>query len=327
MKAILLKEFGDPSNLYIGKHARPDINSEEVLVKVKATALNRADTLQRKGLYPPPSGASSILGLEMAGYIEEMGKNVKGWNVGDRVFALLSGGGYAEFVNVHQDLIMRIPDSLDFDEAAAIPEAFLTAYQALFYLGKLKREESILIHAGASGVGTAAIQLAKSQGVANIMITASGGKHRLCKSLGANHTIDYKKQNFEKVINEITGGIGVDVVIDFLGASYFHQNINCLSMDGRLVILGLMGGNIVEKANLGKILSKRLVIVGSTLRSRSLNYKIQLSKDFAVMAIPKFVKKELKPVIDSVLDWKEVAEAHRYMECNKNKGKIVLKVG
>ena len=326
MKAITLNEFGPPENLRLGEHPVPDIGPQDVLVKVRATALNRADTLQRKGVYPPPPGASPILGLEMAGRIEKIGEDVNEWNVGDRVYCLLSGGGYAEYVSVHSGLLMRIPDNLDFEEAAAIPEAFLTAYQALFYLGNLEKNEKVLIHAGASGVGTSAIQLAKSHEASQILITASAGKHDLCKRLGAHHTIDYKSQDFEEVIADVTNGMGVDVIVDFLGASYFQQNINSLSQDGRLVILGLMGGNLVEKVNLGKILSKRLKIMGSTLRSRSHGYKVQLTRDFEGFANEKLKSGELKPIIDSVLDWNDVVDAHKRMESNKNKGKIVLKV-
>jgi len=326
MQAILLKEFGGPEQLYLGEAEKPTPSSQEVLVKVKATALNRADTLQRMGKYPPPPGTSPIIGLEMSGIIEAIGAEVTDWKVGDKVCALLAGGGYAEFVTIHSHCLIPIPEGFDFEKATAIPEVFLTAYQAIFYLSKLQKGESILIHAGASGVGTAAIQLAKSLGAKQIIITASAGKHQLCKDLGADFTIDYKTQNFEEEVAKITDGKGVDVIIDFLAAPYFQKNINSLNFDGRMVMLALMGGWKVEELILANILRKRLHIMGSTLRARTLEYKIGLTKDFSDYALAKFESGELQPVIDSVFDWKDVADAHRLMESNKNSGKIILKV-
>lgn len=326
MKAILIKEFGGPEQLYLGETEKPTPASNEVLVKVKATALNRADTLQRMGKYPPPPGASQIIGLEMSGIIEAIGAEVSDWKIGDQVCALLSGGGYAEFVTIHSQCLIPIPEGFDFEKATAIPEVFLTAYQAIFYLSKLKKGERILIHAGASGVGTAAIQLAKSLGAKQIIVTASAGKHQICRDLGADFTIDYKTQNFEEEVANITDGEGVDVIIDFLAAPYFQKNLNSLNFDGRMVMLALMGGWKVEELILANILRKRLHIMGSTLRARTLEYKIGLTKDFSDYALTKFESGELQPVIDSVYNWKEVEDAHRLMELNKNSGKIILKV-
>lgn len=326
MKAILVKEFGGPEQLYLGDTDQPQPAPEEVLIKVKATALNRADTLQRMGKYPPPPGASSIIGLEVSGVIEKIGKDVTDWKVGERVCALLPGGGYAEYVTVHSQCLIPIPERFDFQKAAAIPEVFLTAYQAIFYLSKLKKGERILVHAGASGVGTAAIQLAKSIGAKEIIITASAGKHQLCKDLGADYTIDYKTQNFEEEVNKITNGEGVDVIIDFLAAPYFQKNINSLAFDGRMVMLALMGGWKVDELIIANILRKRLHIMGSTLRARTIEYKIGLTKDFSDFALAKFETGALQPVIDSVFDWREVVQAHQLMESNKNSGKIILTV-
>ena len=326
MKAILIKEFGGPEQLYLGEAPMPSFQNDEVLIKVKATALNRADTLQRKGSYPPPPGASEILGLEMAGIIEKVGNNVTNWKAGDRVCGLLAGGGYAENVSTHEKMLIPIPEKWSFEEATAIPEVFMTAFQAISYLANFQKGENILIHAGASGVGTAAIQLAKSLGAAQIIVTASAPKHKICKELGADVTIDYKTQNFEEVIKEITNGKGVNAIIDFLGASYFQKNINSLAMDGRMVMLAFMGGINVEDVNIVNFLRKRIQIKGSTLRARTLDYKIQLTKDLINYAMPKFLTKELRPVIDSTYDWKNVIEAHRYMEANRNQGKIVLSI-
>lgn len=324
MKAILLKEFGPPENLYIGEYSTPKPTSNEILVKVAATALNRADTMQRKGNYPPPPGASPILGLEMAGEIVGLGSAVTTWEIGDKVCGLLSGGGYAEYAVIHEDLAIPIPKDWTYEKAAAIPEVFLTAFQALSWLAQLKKGERLLIHAGASGVGTAATQLAKAIGV-SVMVTASAGKHELCKSLGVEKAIDYKNEDFEKVVMDYTDGKGVDVIVDFIAAPYFQKNLNLLSTDGRLVMLSLIGG-VKTEANLIPILRKRLKIMGSTLRARSLEYKRDLTKDLWHFAGPLFETQQLKPVIDSVYDWNEVAEAHRYMEANKNQGKIILKI-
>ncbi|MFT4569131.1 MAG: tumor protein p53-inducible protein 3 [Saprospiraceae bacterium] len=325
MKAVLTHGFGGPEVMYIGNATKPSPRNKEVLVKIKATALNRADTMQRKGNYPPPPGASPILGLEFSGEIVTLGAEVTNYAIGDRVCGLLSGGGYAEFLAIHEDMAIGIPDTMSYTQAAAIPEVFLTAFQALRYLAMLCPSESVLIHAGASGVGTAAIQLARAIGAKDIIVTASASKHQICKNLGANSTIDYKSDDFEKVIESITDKKGIDVIIDFMGASYFQQNINCLAMDGRMVMLAFLGG-IKAEVNLANILRKRLKIMGSTLRARSIDYKIALTRDFKEFALPLFQNGDLKPVIDSVYNWKDVIAAHEFMESNKNKGKIILEV-
>lgn len=324
MKAILLKKHGNANNLYLGEAPKPTISDSEILVKVNATALNRADLLQREGKYPPPPGASEILGLEMAGEVAEIGKNVTRWQVGDRVCGLLAGGGYAQFVSIHEDLALSIPDNLNYIQAAALPEVFLTAFQSVKWIADLQKGETILIHAGASGVGTAAIQLAKLIGADNIIVTASKGKHDTCLQLGANHAIDYRRENFAERVNEITNGKGANVVIDFLLAAYFQNNLTALGMDGRMVLLATMGGIKMEAANLFNILRKRLQITGSTLRSRELSYKIALTEAFQAFVWPHFKTGQLIPVIDSVFDWKDVKAAHQKMERNENVGKIVL---
>ena len=325
MQAIQLHQFGDPNHFYIGEYETPEPSAYEIQVKIAAMALNRADILQRMGKYPPPKGASSILGLEMSGTVTKLGSEVRKWKIGDQVCALLSGGGYAEYVCIHENMAIPLLPNLTLQQAAAIPEVFLTAYQALDWLAELKQGESILIHAGASGVGTAAIQIACQKRV-KVYVTASKGKHEACLQLGASKAIDYRSENFEEVILKETEGRGVDVVLDFLAASYFQKNLNCLALDGRMVMLALMGGIKVQNLNLIPILRKRLKIMGSTLRSRSLNYKIKLTTDFWNFARERFADGRMKPVIDSVFDWSEVAEAHRYMEANKNKGKILLKM-
>ncbi|WKN45102.1 NAD(P)H-quinone oxidoreductase [Tunicatimonas pelagia] len=327
MKAILIKSPGKADQLYLGEYETPKPASDEVLVKVHATALNRADILQREGKYPPPEGASPILGLEMSGEVVEVGAQVDKWKIGDKVFGLLSGGGYAEYAVIHQDMAMAIPDNLSFEEAAAIPEVFMTAFQAVHWLGKLQTNERILIHAGASGVGTAAIQLAREMQAGDIIVTASQAKHATCQDLGAHYTIDYKNQDFKKEVKGITDGEGVDVIIDFVAAPYFERNISVLRTDGRLIMLALLGGTHLEQFNLGNLLRKRIQILASTLRSRSRDYQIRLTKAFAEFAILRFQDSRLRPVIDQIMDWQEVKAAHQRMESNQNIGKIVLRIG
>ncbi len=323
MQAIIMEKPGGPEFLQIAAYPKPTPGPHEILVRVRATALNRADILQRQGKYPPPPGESDILGLEMAGEVAAVGAAVEKWQPGARVCGLLAGGGYAEYIVLHKDMALPIPENLDFVAAAAIPEAFLTAFQALYWLGKLQPEETVLIHAGASGVGTAAIQLAKMAG-AQVIVTASGGKHPLCYALGADRAIDYQQEDFAEQILRHTDG--VDLILDFIGAPYLQKNLAVLRLDGRLICLAMMGGNMSRELFVGSILRKRLQILGSTLRNRSLDYKIQLTRDFQLAAWAAFAKGQLHPVVDAVFDWQEVAEAHRYMEANRNQGKIVLQI-
>ena len=240
--------------------------------------------------------------------------------------ALLSGGGYAEYASVHKDLLMHIPEQWSMTDAAAIPEVFLTAFQALSFLSRIKTGESILIHAGASGVGTALIQICRHLGVGKIIVTASGAKHDICYELGADIAIDYKKEDFEGRVLKETSRRGVDVVIDFIAAPYFLKNLSCLALDGRMVLLALIGGSEVSNVPLALLLRKRLQIMGSTLRSRDLDYRTRLTDEFEKWAAPLFAAGKLRPVIDKVLPWTEVAQAHRMMESNLNKGKIILTV-
>lgn len=326
MKAILIKNFGLAENLEMGEFDTPQPAENQVLIKVHATALNRADLLQREGKYPPPPGESPILGLEIAGEIISIGSAVTKWQAGDRVCGLLGGGGYAEYAVLHEEMALPIPDHLSYEEAAAIPEAFLTAFQSLVWLAKLQKGESVLIHAGASGVGTAAIQLAK-QFESPIYVTASAAKHEFCLQLGATHAIDYQEKDFETEVLQQTNKQGVDVILDFIGAPYFQRNLNILQSDGRLILLATMGGFKVSELEIGGILRKRLQIMGSTLRARTLDYKIALTRDFRLFAWEAFEKGDLKPIVDRIYDWKDVVEAHHYMESNANKGKIVLEVG
>lgn len=325
MRAIIIRDHGGPEQLQLWEWEKPEPGPEELLVRIHATALNRADTLQRQGKYPPPPGASPILGLEMAGEIVGAGREVDKWQLGDKVCGLLSGGGYAEYCVIHQDMAMPIPVGWSYTQAAAIPEAFLTAYQGLFWLGELQSRQKVLIHAGGSGVGTAAIQLARTV-EAEIYITASSAKHEFCQMLGATYSYDYKEEDFSELINEQTSHKGINVILDFVGAPYFQRNLSCLSMDGKLVMLGFMGGAMLENVNLGPILRKRASLRGSTLRNRSEEYKIKLTRAFQTYAWPRFEANVMKPVLDKVFPWDQVVEAHRYLEANQNTGKVILEL-
>ncbi|SFI86073.1 NAD(P)H-quinone oxidoreductase [Thermoflavimicrobium dichotomicum] len=327
MKAILAKQPGGVEQLEFVELPKPKPAADEILVKVYSTALNRADLVQRKGYYPPPPGASPVLGLEFAGVVEEVGENCQDrWKPGDRVFGLLPGGGYAEYVVTPGDLAIPIPSSFTFEQAAAIAEVFITAYQTLFWIGRVQPGETVLIHAGASGVGSAAIQLAKSIGAYSIVTVGSEKKKEFCLNLGANHAINYKQGPFLPEVMKYTDGKGVHLILDFVGAPYWEQNLESLQTDGRLVLIGTLGGTKLKETSIQKILMKRLQITGTTLRSRSVDYKAHLTKDFAAYALPLFESGELKPVIDRIYSWHDVKEAHLYMETNQNMGKIILNI-
>lgn len=324
MQAILIKEPGDAGQLMRGPFPKPQPQAADLLVKVKATALNRADIMQRQGKYPPPNGASPILGLEMAGVVEQAGPQCRGGNPGDRVCGLLPGGGYAEYAVIPGDMALPIPAHLSFEEAAAIPEVFLTAYQTLFWLGELQEGERVLIHAGASGVGTAAIQLARDAGAIPIVTAGAERKLSVCRDLGAQAAITYKDGPFAPKVLEAVQHQGVHLILDFVGAAYWQQNLSVLTTDGRLVLIALLGGAKVEMVDLRVFLKKRIKLLATTLRARSQEYKTQLTRDFAAYALPRLQDGRLKPVIDSVFDWDNVRQAHEYMEQNQNIGKIIL---
>ncbi|PJF41697.1 MAG: NAD(P)H-quinone oxidoreductase [Chloroflexi bacterium] len=300
----------------------PDLSPSagELLVQVKATALNRADLLQVQGNYPPPAGAPEILGLEFAGEIIAVGDGVRDYTIGQRVMALVAGGGYAEQAVVPAAHTMPIPDYLSYEEAAAIPEAFLTAFSNMVEIGRLKAGETVLIHAGASGVGLAAIQIAKVIG-ATVVVTTSAAKHGICREYGADITIDYKSENFaERLLAE---NIGVDLIIEHVGAPYWNDNMRVLNLWGRVVYIGLLGGALTE-VNLSDIMRKRLSIMGSTLRNRTFDEKAGLISRFWEWAQPHFESGTLKPTVWRTMPLDDVVEAHELMASNANAGKIVL---
>lgn len=324
MKAIEYNQEGKNVDLEINEVDKPVLNSDDVLMKVKAAGINRADLLQKVGMYPPPPGESEILGLEVAGIVEQVGGDVTKYKAGDRVFALLAGGGYTEYVTAHEGVVMPLPENLSFEEGAGIAEVFLTAHQALNWLGEMKTGQNVLIHAGASGVGTAAIQLVKLAN-ANAYVTAgSQEKIDFCKSLGAVDGVNYKtRQDMAYDLKSLTDGRGFDIILDFIGASYAETNTKVIKPDGRWILLAFMGGAKAE-IDLTKVLVKRIQLKGSTLRARSIDYKSRLIEDFSSNYLSHFSNRSLHPVIDKIFDWSEVEAAHQHMEDNLNKGKIIL---
>ncbi len=326
MKAVVYSSQ-PPHPLSVEEVESPKLAPNCIRVKVKATALNRADLMQKQGLYPPPAGASEILGLEAAGEVIEVGENCQKFKLGDPVMALLAGGGYAEEVVVHEACAMPKPEYLSFSEATAIPEAFLTAYQALFFLGHLTEGEKILIHGGASGVGTAAIQLAKAKGAEVFTTAGTPSKcEYLLEELRADHAFNYKTDDFAQQIKEITQNKGVQIIIDIAGGSHYEQNMKSIGIDGQWIVLAFMGGRYAQQFDFAKLLMKRVHLMGSTLRARSNDYKGQLVREFADAFLPLFPSGKLKPIIDKTYPWEQANEAHARMEANQNIGKIILEL-
>jgi putative PIG3 family NAD(P)H quinone oxidoreductase len=325
MKAIVASAPGGPEKLELAEIADLTPAEGEIAIDVKATALNRADLLQRRGVYPPPPGASSVLGLECAGVVSALGPGVSRARVGERVMALLAGGGYAERVVVHERLALPIPERLSFDEAAAVPEAFLTAQEVLFELGRLRAGECVLVHAAASGVGSAALQLARESG-ARIVAVASGPKLERIRPLAPGaRFVDRTSEDFVSAVREASDGRGADVIVDFVGAAYAARHAECLATLGRHVIVGLLGGTKGE-LDFGRMLARRQTLVGTVMRTRPLADKTAVVERFRREWLHRLADGRLKPVIDSVFALEDVAEAHARMEANENIGKIVLRV-
>lgn len=326
MKAVQLTTFGDPDVLSWASAPDPRVGPHQLLVKVKATALNRADLLQRRGKYPAPAGDSPILGLEIAGDVVAWGSEVAGFSVGQRVFGLVGGGGYAEYCVIDKEMAILIPSTWDYVQAAAVPEAFFTADETVFTLGELKEGETILIHAGASGVGSAAIQMAVYSGATVFTTAGSAEKIVRLNEFGIKAAFNYHTQDFAAEIKQQTDQQGVDVIEDFIGASYFPQHLLLLKERGRLIQVGTMGGTRCE-IDLSVVLRKRLQIKGSVMRTRSLADKREICQRFCQRWLPVLVQGHIKPVIDRVYPIADVVAAHQRMESNQNFGKIVLAVG
>jgi putative PIG3 family NAD(P)H quinone oxidoreductase len=324
MRAAVVTEPGGPEVFKVVERPDPIPSPDEVLVDVKASALNRADLAQRRGNYPVPAGISQdIPGLEMAGVVIGVGERVTSVKEGQRVFGLIGGGGYATRVATHERMAMPIPDGMSFQEAASIPEVFFTAYDAIFTHCELVMGESVLIHAAGSGIGIAAIQLAKSAGAFTYATASSAEKLSQAAAIGLDVGINYKTDDFADVIKERTGGRGIDVVLDVIGAPYWERNLNSLAVKGRMVIVGSMGGSKLE-TDLRLLGPKRLRVHGTALRSRPIEEKIVLTQQIAKRVVPLLESGAIKPVIDRVFPLEETGAAHAYMEDNANFGKIVL---
>ena len=325
MRAVVLRSHGGPDVLQFEDVASPVIGEQDVLVTVAATALNRADLLQRMGFYPNPfPSGPEIPGLEFAGTVTAIGEKVTAWSVGDRVMGITSGGAYAEQLAIHERQAMAVPSGMSLQDAAGIPEVFITAWDALVVQGGLTSGRWAMVHAGASGVGTAAIQICKAIG-ARIVVTCSGGKVDACRALGADVVVDYGSQDFVAEVAAATGGAGVDVILDVIGGDYVERNIASLAVKGHIIQVGVMAGKPVP-FNVGLLLGKRASITGTVLRARPLEEKIAISQRFASEMLPLFATGQLKPVIDSVYAFANIASAHEYMASNGNVGKIVITV-
>lgn len=325
MKAIVFENPGAEDVLVLGEAPSPVIGTDDIRIRVRATAVNRADLLQRQGMYPPPPGASSILGLECAGEVAEIGAAVHGWKLGDRVMALLPGGGYAEEAVVHHGSALHIPDSMSFEEAGAFPEVFLTAFLNLFLLGEIQEGGAALVQGGGSGVGTAATSLLKEAGVKVIVTAGSEEKCQACLDHGADVAINYRDGDFSAAVREATEGKGVDVVLDHVGGKYLASNLDCLATDGRLVIIGLIGG-VKAEINLALLLTRRLRVIGSTLRTRAVRDKAEIVAKLEARFGSALAAGRLKPVVDRVLPLAQAAEAHRVVQSSVHFGKVILRV-
>ena len=322
MRAAIITKPGGPEVLEIQEIETPEPSGEQVLVRVRAAGLNRADLSQRAGFYPaPPGSPEKIPGLEFAGEVAAVGPLVRTWRPGQRVMGIVGGGGQAQYLVVHEGLLMEIPESLEFVQAAAIPEVFLTAHDALFTQAGLKLGERVLIHAAGSGVGTAAIQLARSVGATVYGTSRTPSKLEQAKPLGLD--VGLSDQNFAAEINQLTNGAGVHVVIDFIGATYMQQNLEALGTWGRMVFLSTLGGGQAN-VNLGLMMMKRIQLRGCTMRTRSLEEKLTMTRLFATQALPLFARGELQPIVERVYPLDEIVAAHIAMGENKNFGKLIL---
>ena len=325
MKAVVLREHGGPEVLQIEDVPSPTFGAEDILVSVAATALNRADLLQRMGFYPNPfPQGPEIPGLEFAGTVKAVGERVTAWKVGDKVMGIVSGGAYAEELALHERQAMAVPAGMSLHDAAAIPEVFITAWDALVVQGGLTSGRWAMVHAGASGVGTAAIQICRAIG-ARIIVTCSSGKVQSCKELGADVVVDYGSQDFVEEVQKATNGNGVDVVLDVIGGDYVERNIASLAVKGHIIQVGVMAGKPMP-FNVGLLLGKRASITGTVLRARPLDEKIAITQRFVSEMLPLFDTGALKPVIDSSYSIADVAKGHEFMATNGNVGKIVIDI-
>ncbi|MCZ6838956.1 MAG: NAD(P)H-quinone oxidoreductase [Alphaproteobacteria bacterium] len=325
MTAIEITESGGPEVLQPVERPIPEPGPGEILIAVAAAGVNRPDVVQRLGLYPPPPGASDLPGLEVAGEVAAVGEAVTEWKEGDRVCALVSGGGYAQYATAPAAQVLRVPAGLDSIQAAGIPETFFTVWTNMFDRGHLAAGESILIHGGSSGIGTTAIQLAREFGATAYVTVGNAEKARFCEELGAVKAINYREQDFVEEIKSITDGAGVDVILDIVGGDYLPRNIRLLRVEGRLLQVSLMGGSKGE-LDLGRVMRNRLTVTGSTLRPRSVAQKGEIAASLRERVWPLFEAGKIGPVIHQTFPLAEASRAHELMETSAHIGKIILSV-
>jgi len=326
MKVIDAPQPGGPEALVPAERPLPPLGSTQVLIKVAAAGLNRADILQRRGRYPTPPGAPSNPGLEAAGRIVAVGAAVTEFTVGDAVCALLQGGGYSQYCAVDAGQVLPVPGSLSMIEAASLPEAYFTVWSNVFMFGRLQVGESLLVHGGASGIGVTAIQLASALGHAVYATAGTDQRSRYCEQLGAARGINYKNEDFVAAIDSLTSGRGVDVVLDMIGGSYLSRNIQVLATEGRLVMIATQGG-IKGELDVLRVMQRRLTITGSTLRPRPVDFKRSIKMQLLQHAWPRLADGRLRPIVDKVFPLEQAAQAHAYMESGQHTGKIILSVG
>lgn len=327
MKAIVITHPGGPEVLQLTERPKPVITHNEVLIKVMAAGINRPDVFQRKGNYPPPATApADIPGLEVAGVVAEVGEAVIRWKTGDKVCALVTGGGYAEYCKAPEGQCLPVPSNLGFPETASLPETFFTVWSNVFDRGTLKPGESLLVHGGSSGIGVVAIQMAKALGSTVYVTAGSDDKCRFCEQLGADKAINYKTTDFKEEIKKLTNGAGVNVILDMIGGNYMPGNIDSLAIEGRLVFINAMNGREVQ-LDLSKVMAKRLIITGSMLRSREVAFKAAIAKNLEQKIWPLLSSGKIKPIVYKTFDAGDAAEAHKLMESSTHTGKIVLTFG
>jgi NADPH:quinone reductase len=326
MRIVDVPEAGGPEALVMAERPRPQPGPGEVLIRVAAAGVNRADVLQRRGRYPSPPGAPQWPGLEVSGTVAELGPGATGFAVGDEVCALLQGGGYAEYAAVAAGQVLHVPAGIGLLEAGSLPEACFTVWSNVFGFGRLGRGERLLVHGGASGIGVTAIQLARALGSTVFATAGTDDKCRFCESLGAAHAVNYRSGDFVAALKERTGGHGVDVILDMVGGDYLARNLELLAPEGRLVLIATQGG-VKAQINLLHVMSKRAVVTGSTLRGRELAFKQRIRDELVQHVWPLVERGELRAVVDRTFPLEQAAAAHAYMESGAHRGKIMLAVG